>query len=76
MDLKTFMDENGLPASELAKLIGRDPSVVARYRARSVTPPLDVANQIVRITGGKVSHEDLVAAGSTSAASVGHGATS
>jgi ribosome-binding protein aMBF1 (putative translation factor) len=60
MDLKTFMESAGMKSSDLAKAIGRDPSIVAKYRMRQIMPPLDVANAIVKLSGGLVTHEDLM----------------
>lgn len=60
MTLKEYFQSPGsLNQEELAARIGKSRSVVSHYTTGYRMPPLDVANKIVAITNGQVTHDDL-----------------
>ena len=60
MTLKEYFAQPGsLNQEEMAAKIGKSRSLVSHYTTGYRMPPLDVANKIVAITNGQVTHDDL-----------------
>lgn len=52
--LTSYLEANGISQSEFAARIGVTPSVVSRYCSKGVTPDLQRAIVIERVTSGAV----------------------
>ena len=52
--LAEYLREEGLSQREFASMAGVDPSIVSRLVRRQMTPRLDLAAKIERLTGGAV----------------------
>ena len=62
MKLQTYMDKKGLSDADLAGKIGKDRSLVSKYRRGKVVPSLDVIAKIERETAKAVTFRDFVEA--------------
>lgn len=60
MKLQEFMKMSGMTDDAMAAAIGKDRSVVSKYRSGDVTPPLAVIAQIETVTKGAVSFRDFL----------------
>ena len=58
MKLEKYMADNQLTDEAMAKRLGKDRSVVSRYRRGEVTPPPDVIREIQRVTERAVQFND------------------
>jgi DNA-binding transcriptional regulator YdaS (Cro superfamily) len=61
MKLATYLQQHQLTDQAFAELIGRERSVVSRYRTGAVCPSLETIAAIDRVTGGTVSFQDFTA---------------
>jgi transcriptional regulator with XRE-family HTH domain len=61
MKLATYLSDNQISDAAFAAMIGRDRSVVSRYRNSLVRPSLDTIRVIHSVTGGAVSYMDFEA---------------
>jgi len=52
--LADWMRRNGVRDNDIAKVVGRDRSIVSRIRRGELVPTLSVAVAIERLTGGEV----------------------
>lgn len=68
MRLHQFMQMAGLTDEQMAEKIGKDRTLVSRYRRGDVTPPLDVIAKIEDATSRAVTFRDFLPEGSESAA--------
>lgn len=60
MKLSTYLAERGISDKDFGASIGRERSVVSKYRSGSVRPTLDTIQAIERATGGLVTYHDFV----------------
>jgi transcriptional regulator with XRE-family HTH domain len=60
MTLREWMAAESISQAALAKALGKDPSYVCKIRKFELTPSLQVAFFIQKISGGKVRPEDLI----------------
>lgn len=60
MKLGKYMEKNGIKDAEFAEQIGKDRSLVSRYRRGEVIPSLDVIARIEAATSKAVSFRDFV----------------
>lgn len=67
MKLATYLSDNQISDAVFAAMIGRDRSVVSRYRNNLVRPSLDTIRVIHDVTGGRVSYIDFEAPGTARA---------
>lgn len=59
MDLRQYLDESGLSATEFAGRIGVTPMAVSRYLGRERVPRAGVLARIIAETNGKVTANDF-----------------
>lgn len=62
MKLAQYMKLKSVSDEEMAALLGKERTVVGRYRSGKVTPPLDVIAKIESLTDRAVSYEDFLPA--------------
>ena len=60
MRLDKFMALKGWNDSQMAELVGKTRSVIVKYRSGKTTPPLEVIDEIRRVTEGAVTFEDFL----------------
>lgn len=60
MTLDAYLRAHAMTDAAFAKKIGRDRSLVSKYRRGRILPPLPVIVSIERATGGQVSYRDFV----------------
>ena len=58
MTLSEYMQAKKLSDSDLAPLVGKDQSVIGRYRRGDIKPDLYTVAKISEITKGKVRFQD------------------
>lgn len=58
MTLSEYMRHKNLTDADLAPLVGRDQSVIGRYRRGDIQPDLYTVAKISEITKGKVRFKD------------------
>lgn len=63
MKLTHYLKERGITDRAFADLIGKERSLVTRYRHGSIIPPIEVIADIREQTGGLVSFEDFLEEG-------------
>ena len=61
MTLEQYMEKKGIKDAEFAERIGKDRSLVSRYRRGEVIPSLDVIARIEAATAKAVSFRDFLA---------------
>lgn len=59
MKLQTYMDKFNLTDADMAEKIGKDRSLISKYRRGIVVPSLDVIADIERVTSKAVSFHDF-----------------
>lgn len=59
MDLGSYLRENNITMSDFGKRIGRAQSIVSRLVNKRHRADPSTALRIVRVTGGKISLDDL-----------------
>ena len=62
MTFNDFLTNNKISNTAAAEKLGRDATLIGRYRARSVTPSPQVIADIVEWSRGKVTPRELLAA--------------
>lgn len=62
MKLQTYMEKRGVSDAELGQKIGKDRSLVSKYRRGKVQPSLDVIARIEAATSKAVTFRDFVEA--------------
>ncbi|SHF01524.1 putative transcriptional regulator [Kaistia soli DSM 19436] len=60
MKLASYLADQKLTDRAFAAVIGKERSVVTRYRTGELRPPLEVIEAIRIATGGAVSYEDFL----------------
>jgi ParB-like chromosome segregation protein Spo0J len=60
MDLATYMEKHGLTDDALGKKISRSRVSVSRYRRKLELPSTDVVKQLVELSGGAMTADDLL----------------
>jgi transcriptional regulator with XRE-family HTH domain len=60
MKLSEYMKLKGLTDERMAAELGKDRSIVSKYRSGTVTPPLTVIAEIEKITDSAVSFHDFL----------------
>jgi transcriptional regulator with XRE-family HTH domain len=68
MKLKEYLSMKNMTDAQFSDALGKDRSVVTKYRLGTVTPPLEVIAEIERATNGEVSFRDFLAPAKTEAA--------
>ena len=61
MKLHEYLLLKGMTDSEFSVRLGKDRSVITKYRLGTVTPPLEVIADIERASNGAVSFRDFLA---------------
>jgi transcriptional regulator with XRE-family HTH domain len=61
MKLKEYLALKDMTDSQFSDVLGKDRSVVTKYRLGTVTPPLEVIAKIEKATNGAVSFQDFLA---------------
>lgn len=61
MKLKDYLASEKMTDAQFSDLLGKERSVVTKYRRGTVTPPLDVIAKIEKATNGAVSFQDFLA---------------
>lgn len=61
MKLDQWMTDNGVSNDEMARKLGRDPSVVSRLRRGQTNPSLEVLATLEVVTAGQVTVTDFAA---------------
>lgn len=59
MKLQEYMKKKGIKDAEFAEVIGKDRTIVSKYRRGLVQPPLDVISKIDAVTNKQVSFRDF-----------------
>lgn len=59
MKLTDYLSQNNLSLGQLAKLCGTSPSTILRMKEAEVAPSKSVAHALWRVTGGRVTPNDL-----------------
>lgn len=62
MKLSEYLNLKNMTDSQFSEAIGKDRSVVTKYRLGNVTPPIDVIAAIDKETNGAVSFRDFLSA--------------
>jgi hypothetical protein len=60
MTFDEFLTKKKITNAEAAIRLGRDQTIIGRYRARSVTPSPEIIAEIVDWSRGKVSPRELL----------------
>jgi hypothetical protein len=60
MKLATYLADKKIPDARFAARLGKERSVITKYRTGIVCPPLDVIARIRLETNGLVSYEDFL----------------
>jgi len=68
MTFDEFLHTNKISNATAAKKLGRDQTLIGRYRARRVTPSPEVMADIVEWSKGKISPRELLKADAQEAA--------
>jgi len=68
MKLKEYLSMKDMTDAQFSELLGKERSVVTKYRLGKVMPPLEVIAEIERATKGAVSFRDFLAPSSGVAA--------
>lgn len=61
MTLSDFMDANNITPESAAARLGRDRTLIGRYRKREVTPSPEIIAEIVEWSSGVVTPRELLA---------------
>lgn len=62
MQLRDYIAQGGISAAELASRLGVTREAIRRYATGERMPRRDMIRQIVEITGGQVTADDLASA--------------
>ena len=62
MKLSDYLEMASITDAQFAFRIGKERSVVTKYRNGTVKPPLDVISMIHQVTSGAVTFQDFVSA--------------
>jgi transcriptional regulator with XRE-family HTH domain len=61
MTLDDYLSKNGISTNKAAIALGKDASLLSRYRNRKVTPSPPMIAKIVEWSGGNITPRDLLA---------------
>lgn len=61
MTFDEFLTSRKISNSDAARRLGRDQTLIGRYRARSVTPSPEIIADIVEWSDGEISPRELLA---------------